>query len=309
MATGTASRGGPLAPAPEAFAGCFTALVTPFRDGAVDVAALRRLVDRQVRGGVRGVVPCGTTGESPTLTTAEFDTVVGTVVEQADHRLTVVAGTGGNDTAASVRRTRRARELGADGALVVVPYYNKPTQEGLYRHFRAVVDGGGGLPVVLYDVPPRTVASLQLPTVVRIVEGGGVVAIKDATGDLARMTELAAHFGPALHVLSGDDPLTLPVLAVGGRGVVSVTSNVVPALVADLVRAVDQDGDLARARARHHALRRLNAALFLESNPIPVKAALAMMGLAEEELRLPLAPLSEHHRPTLRAALADLDLV
>jgi 4-hydroxy-tetrahydrodipicolinate synthase len=308
MASDSASPEGVPASAPDAFAGCFTALVTPFRGGAVDVAALRALVDRQVRGGVRGVVPCGTTGESPTLAPAEFDTVVGTVVEQAAGRLTVIAGTGSNDTAASVRRTRRARELGADGALVVVPYYNKPTQEGLYRHFRAVIDGGG-LPVVLYDVPPRTVTSLQVPTIVRIVEGGGVVAIKDATGDLGRMTELVARFGPTLHVLSGDDPLTLPVLAVGGRGVVSVTSNVVPDLVADLVHAAGRDGDLARARQRHLELRRLNAALFLESNPVPVKAALAMMGLIDEEPRLPLAPLSDHHRPTLRAALAELGLV
>ena len=287
--------------------GSLVALVTPFRDGRVDETALARLVERQLAAGTAGLVPCGTTGEAPTLGDEEFARVVGVVVETAARRVPVVAGTGTNDTAKTVLRTRRAREIGADAALVVVPYYNKPSQEGLYQHF-ARVAGDGGLPVVLYDVPLRTGVRLQLETIGRLVELPAVVAVKDATGDIPRITEIAANWGDRLSLLSGDDALTLPILAVGGRGVVSVTANVVPGEVAALVRAA-LAGDAERARAQHHRLRRLDAALFLESNPIPVKAALAMMGLIEEELRLPLVPLAAAHRPALRAALADLGVL
>ena len=290
-----------------ALRGTFVALVTPFRDGDVDAGALRALVDRVIDGRVDGLMPCGTTGEGATLRPEEFDLVVRTVIQQARGRVPVLPGTGTNDTASSVERAKRARELGADGALVVVPYYNKPTQEGLYRHFRAVAEGAG-LPIVLYDVPSRTGTTLAVETVARLASLNAVVAVKAACGDLLRVSSLVRACGARATVLSGDDVLTLPVIAVGGQGVVSVTANLAPEPVSALVRAALAN-EMDEARAIHHRLHPLHAALFLESNPIPIKAALALCGHIREELRLPLCPLGEVYREPLRRVLAEHDLL
>ena len=287
--------------------GTYVALVTPFRHRDVDEEALRALVERVIEAGVQGLVPCGTTGEGVTLRPEEADRAIRAVIEQAAGRVPVLPGTGSNDTAVALERTKRARALAAGGALVVAPYYNKPTQEGLYAHFRRVAEEGG-LPVVLYDVPSRTGSTIAVETVRRLAKLNGVVAVKAACGDLVRVSSLVRACGKRAAVLSGDDILTLPICAVGGKGVVSVTANVAPRAVSDLVRAV-LDDRLADARLMHHSLQDLSVALFLETNPIPVKAALAMMGQIKEELRLPLTPLSAEHREPLRRVLRDYDLL
>ena len=293
--------------------GSFVALVTPFKGGRVDEEALRVLVERQIAGGSAGLVPCGTTGEAATLAPAERDTVLRTVVDQAAGRVPVIAGTGCNDTAATVRLTRRARELGADAALVVVPYYNKPTQEGLFRHFRHIAEETGA-PLVLYDVPSRTGTTLAPETTARLVELDAVIAVKEASGDLTKVSTLIARCRDAGDgdgvpaVLSGDDPLTLPILAVGGQGVISVTANVVPAEIARMV-ACALEGAWDEARELHFELLALHRALFLETNPIPVKTALAAMGLIEPDLRLPLCDMADAHREELLDVLAGYHLI
>lgn len=289
------------------FRGSFVALVTPFRAGRVDVDALRALVEEQIAAGTDGLVPCGTTGEAPTLGSDEVEVVVRAVVEQAAGRVPVVVGTGTNDTASVIRRTHRARELGADAVLVVVPYYNRPTQEGLFRHFAAVAEATHA-PIVLYNVPSRTGANLEPATVRRLLEFDEFVALKEASGNLQKISEIIEICGDRLPVLSGDDALTLPILALGGQGVISVTALVVPAETAALVHA-GLKGELAAARALHYRLRALAEVLFVEPNPVPVKAALAMMGRIEEELRLPLVPLGEEGRGRVREVLRSLGLV
>lgn len=290
-----------ISPRPT-FAGAFTALITPFRAGEVDEPALRALVETQIRAGIDGLVPCGTTGEAPTLSETEQDRVIAAVVEQAAGRVPVVAGTGGNDTRRAIRRTARARELGADGALVVTPYYTKPTQEGLVRHYAAIAEAVG-LPLILYNVPGRCGVNLLPETAVRLAAIPGIVGIKEASGSLDQTSQIVAEAPPGFVVLSGDDSLTLPIIAAGGRGVISVVANIVPGAVAALVDAA-LAGDLPSAIARHTRLFPLCRAMFLESNPIPVKAAAARLGLCAEELRLPLTPLSEANRARLVAALA-----
>ncbi len=268
--------------------GVGTALVTPLRDGAVDLGLLAALVEHQIAMGVDFLVPCGTTGESPTLTDDERVRVIERTVEAAAGRVPVVAGTGTNDTPHSVAMTRAARRAGADACLAVGPYYNKPTQEGLYRHFRAMIDDGG-LPAVLYHVPSRGCAPIEVDLLARVAKAGGVVAIKE-TGGVDRVTRIRRV--SAVPVLSGDDGLTLPMIALGAVGVVSVASNVVPRAVGDLVRAA-RSGSLDRALARHERLAPLFEALFLETNPIPVKAALVLAGaLPEPTVRLPLVAAS-----------------
>jgi 4-hydroxy-tetrahydrodipicolinate synthase len=285
--------------------GTYTALVTPFRgaDLAVDWDALAALVEDQVEGGVAGIVPCGTTGESPTLTHEEHDRVVAFVVERARGRVAVVAGTGSNSTREAERLTRRAAESGADAALVVCPYYNRPSQRMLLEHFRRVA-AASPLPVVLYNIPGRTGVNLEADTVARLRrEVPSVVAIKEASGSLEQVAKLRA--ATDVVVLSGDDALTLPMVELGAAGVVSVASNVVPRLVASSVCAA-LDGHAADARALHERLLTLYRALFVEPNPVPVKCALRILGKTTDLVRAPLLPALAETEGALRAALGPL---
>lgn len=287
------------------FRGCYTALVTPFRGGKVDYAALEKLLDFQAESGVDGVVPCGTTGESPTLTQEEQRAVIEFVIEKALGRFEVVAGTGFNATAKTVEMTRFAERAGADGALLVTPYYNRPTQEGLYRHFAAVAEAAK-LRLMLYNIPSRSAVALAPETVARLHELDPVVAIKEASGDLNFVNQIRAACG--ITILSGDDALTLPMMSLGAQGVVSVASNLMPVEVVSLVRAA-LEGDGEEALRLHERLLPLLRTLFLETNPIGIKAALAMAGRLQEELRLPLTPLSPSNRPRLQQALEKLGLL
>lgn len=283
-------------------AGCFTALITPFRDGQIDEPALRDLVERQIAGGVSGLVPCGTTGEAPALTATEWDHVVATVIETARGRVPVIAGTGSNSTTTTIERTRRAQTLGADGALVVTPYYNRPTQEGLYQHF-ATIASATDLPLVPYNVPGRTGVNLLPETAIRLASIPTIVGIKEASGSLDQASQIICD-GPAdFAVLSGDDSLTLPIMGVGGSGIISVVSNIVPEAVSALTTAC-LAGDFATGRAIHLALFDLCRAMFVETNPVPVKAAAALLGYCTPEVRLPLAPLSEAAQRRVESALA-----
>jgi 4-hydroxy-tetrahydrodipicolinate synthase len=283
-----------------------TALVTPFRGGRLDEERYRAHIDWQIREGVTGIVPCGTTGESATLSHEEHERVIDIAVDEARGRVPVLAGTGSNSTAEAVRLTLHAKEAGADGALLITPYYNKPTQEGLYHHYRRVAEEAR-FPLVLYNVPGRTGVNLLPDTVARLADVPGVVGIKEATGDLKQVSEVLEKCGDKLSVLSGDDFTILPLLALGGRGVISVLSIVVPADVAELVRAYDA-GDFARARELHFKTQPLTRALFLETNPIPVKTALALLGRMEAELRLPLWAMQDANVEKLRSALGACGL-
>lgn len=288
--------------------GTFTALVTPFHaDGAIDEPALRGLVERQVEGGVDGIVPCGTTGESATLSTDEKVRVVEIVKEQADGRTAVLAGAGGNCTADVVELAKRMAASRADGILSVLPYYNKPTQDGLFSHFSVIADAVS-VPVVLYNVPGRTSSNLAADTTLRLAEHGNIVGVKEASGNFAQVMDILRGAPAGFHVLSGEDSLALPIIALGGHGVVSVAANEVPALMNELVRAA-LSGDFAAARKLHYQLLSLMDHNFIETNPIPVKAALAMMGLIEEHYRLPMVPITDASREILRADLAALELV
>jgi 4-hydroxy-tetrahydrodipicolinate synthase len=287
--------------------GCLTALVTPFADGGVDYDALERLVERQITAGVHGLVPCGSTGESATLTHEEHADVVRAVVEVARRRVPVIAGTGSNATTEAVTLTRRAEAAGADGALLISPYYVKPTQEGIYRHYAAVADASK-LPLVVYNIPGRTASNVTPETMGRLARIPTVVGVKEASGSLEQVLAIRRLAGHDFAIWAGDDALTLPVIACGGHGVISVTSNVVPDRFARMVSHA-LAGDLAPAREEMEALLPLLEALFLEVNPIPVKTALHLMGFCRDELRLPLTPLTEGSRRRLRAVLGELGLV
>lgn len=289
------------------FEGTYTALVTPFRKGEVDYTALAALLERQVKAGVDGVVPCGSTGESATLSHDEHERVIAFVIEKSARRLKVIAGTGSNSTRESIRLTRFAKEHGADGALLIAPYYNKPTQEGLYAHYAAVAEAVE-LPQIVYNIPGRSAVNIAPETMARIARLKNVVGVKEASGSLDQVTRVVEACGPAFTVLSGDDSLTLPILAVGGRGVIAVISNLMPEGLVKLVRAA-LAGDYAAARAQHYALLPLMRAMGLETNPIPIKAALAAVGLIENDLRLPLTPLAEAYHDKLKAALAGAQLI
>lgn len=285
------------------FRGAMTALVTPFRDDdTIDEEALRRLVQEQIAQGIDALVPCGTTGESPTLSVEEQRRVVRIVVEEAKGKVPVIAGAGSNDTRHAAQLAEGAREAGADGLLVVTPYYNKPTPEGLVAHFREV-SRAGRLPVVLYHVPGRTGLSISPQTLERVAkEVPDVVAVKEATGSIAVLQSFLARLSGRLIFLSGEDLTAFPFYAAGGEGTISVTSNVAPGRVAAIWDAYIA-GDIARARAEHYSILPLHEAMFLETNPIPVKAALAMMGKIRPHLRLPLVPLAKENEDKLRAAL------
>ena len=287
------------------FTGTYTALVTPFnRDGSVDYVKLRALVEWQIAEGVDGVVPVGTTGESPTLEYDEHHRVIEEVAQAAAGRIKVIAGTGANSTAEALMLTREALAQGVDGTLQVCPYYNKPNQEGLYRHFSTIADLG--LPVVLYNIPGRSGREIAVETVARLAGHGKIVAIKEAGGSVERVSAILDACG--LTVLSGDDMLTLPMMSVGAQGVVSVASNLVPRLVGDLVRAATR-GDLAAAGCLQARLYHLFRDLFIDTNPVPVKCAMAMTGRIEEVYRLPLCETSDKVRQQLRQTLRELQLI
>jgi 4-hydroxy-tetrahydrodipicolinate synthase len=290
--------------------GCATALVTPFKsDGGVDIERMRALVARQIEGGVRLLVPCGTTGESVTMSGAEREEVIGATIEVAKGRAHVIAGTGSNNTAHAVEQSRRARELGADAVLVVAPYYNKPTQEGLYQHFRAVAEAVPDTPVVLYNVPGRTSSNISAETTLRLARDcANVVAVKEASGNLAQIMEILRARPEGFLVLSGDDAMTFALVALGADGLVSVASNEAPDLFSRMVDAA-LAGRFDEAREMHFRLLALMDVNFIESSPGPVKAAMSMMGLLEENLRLPLVPVTEQTRARVREVLKSLGLL
>ena len=282
--------------------GLYTALVTPFRNGAVDYDRLTKLVEMQIGYGVDGISPVGTTGESPTLSFEEHERVIATVVQLVNGRCKVLAGSGANSTAEALHLTRHAKADGADFSLQVAPYYNKPTQEGLYRHFATIADSCD-IPIVIYNVPGRSGVAVSAETIARLAKNHNVAGVKEASGSVDRVSEILDLCD--IPVLSGDDALTVPMMSVGAVGVVSVASNVIPKEMKQLVDLCNS-GAYEQARAMHRKLYRFFKGMFIETNPIPVKAAMAMRGLIEEEYRLPLCPLADKNRETLRHILADL---
>lgn len=290
------------------FQGAMVAIVTPFRNGRVDEMKFRQLIDFQIDNGTHGIVPCGTTGESATLSFKEHERVVEIAVEQVAKRVPVIAGTGSNNTEEAIVLTKHAKDCGADGALMITPYYNKPTQEGLYRHFQkvaATVD----IPIVMYNIPGRTAVNMEATTIARLAKIDNIVGVKEAAGSMKQISDIISLCGPDFDVLSGEDFLTFPLLCVGGKGVISVTSNIAPRDMADLCNLFF-DGKFAEAQKLYYKLLPLCHALFYETNPAPVKAALAMMGkIDSDEVRLPLAPMSEANRERLRKDLEAYGLL
>jgi 4-hydroxy-tetrahydrodipicolinate synthase len=283
------------------FSGVYTAIVTPFNeDGSVDYGCLRSLIDCQAAAGVAGIVPVGTTGESPTLSYEEHSRVIDVTIEACAGRMQVIAGTGANSTTEAIDLTKRAKDAGADGTLQVTPYYNKPNQEGLYRHFAAVADLG--LPVVLYNVPGRSGMPIAIDTIKRLSEHPSVVCVKEAGGSVDRVSAIKSQC--SIGVLSGDDALTLPMMAVGAEGVISVASNLIPEVMVELV-AAENAGDHQKALEIHLAYHKLMSDMFLDTNPIPIKAAMAMKGLCQENYRLPLCETSDAVKEKLRQTLVQ----
>ncbi len=290
------------------FRGAFVAIVTPFTDGQVDEQGLRNLIEFQIAGGTHGIVPCGTTGESATMSHEEHHRVVEITIDQVNGRVPVVAGTGSNSTTEAIELTRHAKKAGADGVLMVTPYYNKPSQEGLYRHYRAVAEAVD-IPIILYNVPGRTSCNLLPATVARLAEIDTIVGIKEATGNLNQISEVIRLCPDGFVVLSGDDFTSMATVAIGGAGVISVTSNIAPADMAAMMEAA-LDGDLLRARQLHYRLFPLMQAMFLETNPVPVKTAVALMGkIVDGSPRLPLCPMADANLEKLEKALQDYGLV
>jgi len=285
------------------FEGIYTALITPFRDGEIDFAALGKLIERQVEGGVDGLVPCGSTGESATLSHEEHERVIDFTIEKANKRVKVIAGTGSNSTRETIRLTRFAKEHGADGSLLIAPYYNKPTQEGLYAHYAAVAEGVD-LPQLVYNIPGRCAVNILPETLARLAKHGNVVGVKESSGSLDQVSHVVELCGPDFTVLSGDDSLTLPIFAVGGRGSIAVIPNLLPKRYTELVRAA-LAGDFSKARQLHYALLPIMRALFLEGNPAGIKSALALTGACSEELRLPLVKQSDRNRAILKRTLEE----
>jgi 4-hydroxy-tetrahydrodipicolinate synthase len=283
------------------FSGAFTALVTPFRNGEVDVEALEGMVEFQIQNGIHGLVPCGTTGETPAMSEAEDRLVVETVVRVTNGRVPVVAGTGSNSTDMAIKYTRMAEEVGADGSLQVAPYYNKPTQEGLYRHFAAIAESTI-LPLVLYNIPGRTSVTIEAHTMARLAEIPNIVGVKESTLSMNMVSDVRRLCGEEFDVLSGDDPMTLPMMSLGGVGVISVSSNVAPRAISDMVDAL-LEGDFGRGRELHYDLLPLFRALFVETNPIPVKTAASLLGLCSDEMRLPLVPMEGENLRHLQQTL------
>jgi 4-hydroxy-tetrahydrodipicolinate synthase len=289
------------------FKGSIVAIVTPFKNGELDEETYRELIEFQIERGTSAIVPTGTTGESATLSMEEHARVLDIAVKAVNKRVPVIAGTGGNNTNEAIELTAHAKSVGADATLQVTPYYNKPTQEGLFQHFKAVAKAAS-LPQVLYNVPGRTSVNLLPTTVARLAELPEVVAIKEASGNLVQMAEIVNLVGDKIALLSGDDNLTLPVLALGGAGVISVVANIVPGDTADMVSAWER-GDFGRSKELFYRLLPLCQAMFYETNPIPVKTALALMGKIKGEFRLPLVPISPANEERLRKALNDYGLL
>jgi 4-hydroxy-tetrahydrodipicolinate synthase len=288
--------------------GSLVAIVSPMReDGSLDYDAYRRLIEWHIAEGTNGIVAVGTTGESPTVDHDEHCELIRIAVETVRGRVPVIAGTGGNSTAEAVELTAYAKGVGADASLQVVPYYNKPTQEGLYQHFRKVAESVD-LPIILYNVPGRTVADLSTETTLRLTQVPGIIGIKDATGDLARASDLLKRAAKPFAVYSGNDDTALALMLLGGHGVISVTANIAPRLMAELCKAA-LAGDLSGARALNNRLLPLHLKLFVEPNPIPVKWALARIGRIGNGIRLPLVPLAEANRPVVEGALRELGLL
>jgi 4-hydroxy-tetrahydrodipicolinate synthase len=288
------------------FAGAMTALITPFRDGQVDFETLDELIEFQLEGGIDGIVPVGTTGECPTLSHDEHKKVIERVVKTVAGQVPVIAGAGSNSTAEAIELTEFSKKIGADATLQVDPYYNKPTQEGFYQHFKAIAEEVD-LPIILYDIPGRCGAGMTVDTIVRLSQIENIIGIKDATGQMDHVSEIATRCN--MTILSGDDSMTLPIAAVGGKGVISVVSNVAPADVKALTDAI-LDSDFATALKWHKKLFALSRGMLsLATNPIPVKAAMAMLNLSDEEMRLPLVPMEESKKALLRKTLQEYGLL
>jgi 4-hydroxy-tetrahydrodipicolinate synthase len=289
------------------FTGSLVAIVTPFRKGKIDEQAFGALIEWQIANGTNGIVPCGTTGESATLSHEEHNRVVELTVEVVNRRVPVIAGTGSNSTDEAIALTRQAKRAGADGALLITPYYNKPTQEGLYRHYKALAEAVD-LPLVLYNIPGRTGVNMLPATIARLSVIKNVVGVKEGSGSVQQASDIVQMCGERLTVLAGDDALTLPMMAIGGKGVITVTANIVPRDMANLVKAF-ATGKIDEARGIHFKLSPLFAALFYETNPIPVKEALGMMGKIDPELRLPLCAMATDTREKLARVLKDMGLI
>ena len=289
------------------FSGAMPAIITPFREGQIDAQALERLVEFQITAGVSAIVPCGSTGESATLTHHEHVEAVQLVVRFARGRVPVIAGTGSNSTAEAISLTLAAKEAGATAALLISPYYNKPTQEGIYEHYKSIASATH-FPLIVYNIPGRTASKIEAPTLARLAQIDEIIGLKEATGLLDEVQEVVRLCGDTLEIYSGDDSLTLPIMAVGGVGGISVVANILPRETTAMLAAC-ADGDWATARRLHYRMLPLIRALFLETNPVPVKAALAMMGYCRDELRLPLLPMTEAPRARLRAVMQEFGLL
>ncbi|MFQ5455902.1 MAG: 4-hydroxy-tetrahydrodipicolinate synthase [Nitrospirota bacterium] len=289
------------------FRGSMVAIVTPFKDGKIDEKGLSELIEFQITNGTDAIVPCGTTGESATLTHEEHNRVVEITVSTVSKRVPVIAGTGSNSTKEAISLTKHAGKLGADAALLITPYYNKPTQEGLYQHFRKIAEEVD-IPLMLYNVPGRTSINLLPPTVARLAEIENIKGIKEATGSLQHVSEIIRLAGDKIDIISGDDFTTLPILSVGGKGVISVTANIIPKDISDMVDAFDE-GDLKRANELHYKTFPLHTAMFIETNPIPVKAALSLMDRIAYEYRLPMCPMSDGNMERLKIVMKEYGLI
>jgi 4-hydroxy-tetrahydrodipicolinate synthase len=289
------------------FTGSLVAIITPFKQGKVDERAFAELIEWQIANGTDGIVPCGTTGESATLSHDEHNRVIELTVEVVRRRVPVIAGTGSNSTEEAIALTRHAKQAGVDGALLITPYYNKPTQEGLYRHYKAIAEAVD-LPLVLYNIPGRTGINMLPATIARLSAIKTITGVKEGSGSVQQASDIVQMCGDRLTVLAGDDSLTLPMMAVGGKGVITVTANIMPAEMAGLVKAFGE-GKVEEARRLHFKLSPIFAALFYETNPIPVKEALGLMGKIDPELRLPLCPMAQDTREKLIRVLKEAALI
>ncbi len=289
------------------FKGAIVAIVTPFKNGKVDEEALRGLIEFQIENGTDAIVPCGTTGESPVLSHEEHDRVIEITVDAVRKRVPVIAGTGSNSTAEAIRLTKHAHEVGADGVLVVCPYYNRPTQEGLYQHYKALAEAVP-IPIIVYNIQSRTGVNMNTDTLARLAKIKNIVGVKEASGSLKQMAEVISACGEDFTVLSGDDFFTFPLMCLGGHGIISVVSNIAPGAVAQMVDAF-MAGDMKKARELHFKMTPLVDAMFIETNPAPVKAALAIMGKIDDEIRLPLVKVSDATREKVRKAMVNFGLI
>ncbi len=289
------------------FRGSIVALVTPFKDGLVDKNKLVELVEWHIKNGTSGIVPCGTTGESATLSHDEHNDVVETVVLAAKKRIPIIAGTGSNNTKEAILLTQHAKKIGADGALIIAPYYNKPTQNGMYEHFKTIADNSD-IPIILYNIASRTGVNMEVSLIQKLSKIKNIVGIKEASGNLTQMSDIIEACGENFALLSGDDALTLPVMSIGGRGVISVLANIIPRDVANFVQSFEK-GDLQKAKEYHYKMNQLVKAMFIETNPIPVKKAMELLGLCSSEMRLPMLAMQNENVEKLKQAMKNYGLL